>query len=216
MKKLIASIIILIGVFVSTVSADPIYSTIGIDLTTSNRGYDFEYLNSGILVGAYGGNISSNDADIDILEGLIETALGLSDLELALTDVTVTNSNIDVQWKYDSSTDSYSGGETKPGLSGTWATTDSSNELNFYLVKAGKGYAIYQVEPADNYGSWNVGDLTDLNDPLSQISHLGGYIGGSDTPPTGTGPIPEPGTMILFGSGLIGIAGFTRRRFQKS
>lgn len=36
--------------------------------------------------------------------------------------------------------------------------------------------------------------------------------------PNGNGtvnPIPEPTTMLLFGSGLIGLAGF-RRRFKKS
>lgn len=214
MKKFIASIIILIGIFVNIVSADPIYSTTDIDLTIGNQGYDFKYLNSGTLVGTYSGNIASSETDINYLEELIEIALSLSDLELTLTDVTVTNSDDDWQYRYKDG--KYTNKEDKDGLSGTWATTDISNELNFYLVKAGKGYAIYQVEPADNYGSWNVGDLTDLNNPLSQISHLGGYIGGSATPPTGTGPIPEPGTMILFGSGLIGIAGFTRRRFQKS
>jgi hypothetical protein len=32
---------------------------------------------------------------------------------------------------------------------------------------------------------------------------------------TGASPVPEPGTLILLGSGLVGLAGFGRKKFKK-
>jgi hypothetical protein len=46
------------------------------------------------------------------------------------------------------------------------------------------------------------------------LSHLSIYGRIGDDPPPG-GPIPEPATMLLLGTGLIGLAGATRRKLKK-
>jgi len=35
-------------------------------------------------------------------------------------------------------------------------------------------------------------------------------------PPAGVDPVPEPSTMLLLGTGILGLAGFARKRFKRS
>jgi len=79
----------------------------------------------------------------------------------------------------------------------------SSNYAGFYLDFGGTLARYVKFEIDKNYGS----------DPGSNPGS-GNYVGLSEVQFTSS-PVPEPATMFLLGSGLIGVGIFVRRKFKR-
>jgi hypothetical protein len=89
--------------------------------------------------------------------------------------------------------------------------------LCFYAIKAGNFFAMYLVDPADATGSWSTYDISRFGID-NNLTGAGGNEGIEISNYTGynpAAPVPEPATMMLFCTGLIGLAGLGRKKLKK-
>lgn len=93
-----------------------------------------------------------------------------------------------------------------------WAQS-LETDADFYIIKTGNlhtGFRDFLFENLFDLG-YAVIDLKDFGAPnIGKVSHITEFTKG-DVP----SPVPEPATMVLFGTGLLGLAGISRKQFKK-
>lgn len=95
--------------------------------------------------------------------------------------------------------------------SGTWSLS-KPYEIGFYTVKASNHFALFYVDPFQSSGIWSTTNILNNGGNIPAISHFSAF-------PTeggfGGGEIPEPSTLLLIGTGILGLGIFGRKRLQK-
>lgn len=207
-KKLL---VILTSMFLSAMiavaNADPIVNTTEF-LTDGTTSYGY-YTNSGELMFIQEGNDSGSH--LGDVETAIEDFLNFNSDDFVLTATNVTFTTNDALGNLlGTFPDDLNGGdipESRASGTGTWAASPAGTNIGFYSVKTGNAFAMYRVFPVDSTGSWSTFDLWKEGyggNGAIEVSHFTGF--------NPSAPVPEPATLLLFGTGLVGLAGFARKK----
>lgn len=182
----------------NSLSSEDGFSWIGIDGLTINDSYAgyASSLWSGYYLGTFAGNNS-----LDYVQDLAQIYLGdegfAFDVDFKIDTPAISDGSLTITWSEDMK-------------SGTWLLSDAY-EIGFYVVKAGPNFALYYVDPFQSSGIWSTTNLIVGHGNNPEISHFSAY----PTEGFGGGEIPEPSTLLLIGTGILGLGIIGRKKLQK-
>lgn len=87
----------------------------------------------------------------------------------------------------------------------------SIEPVKFLSVKGGKQYAMYWYEVPVFEGTFSSSDLKVGNGNIPAISHINLWTNNNTY---NDNQVPEPATLLLFGSGLIALAAIKRKQYK--
>jgi hypothetical protein len=153
-----------------------------------------QFVASGCISGEKQGNLVPNGDGVydesqggdgaELVEDSIQSAQGLSNIELAPISGTIVGT----------------------GNNGTWSATTG---VDYITVKAANGYALYDVSGATS-GSWTTNGLLNNGNQQPGVSHVDLWQCTSCSHQTAT---PEPSMLLVLLSGMAGVV-IARRRLQ--
>lgn len=183
----------------NSLSGEDGFSWIGIDGLTINDSYAgyASSLWSGYYLGTFEGNNSLGYVQ-DLARIYLDDEMFAFDVDFKVDTPDKIDGSLTIDWSEDMK-------------SGTWLLSDAY-EIGFYVVKGGPNFALYYVDPFQSSGIWSTTNLVVGGGNNPKISHFSAY-------PTeggfGGGEIPEPSTLLLIGTGILGLGIFGRKRLQK-
>jgi len=156
--------------------------------------------------------IQSGAIDVGGVDNLIASAkVNSGDAnELAWVKSALNTNDIFLDAKYDTISSNWS----LTNQANTYAIDFSTYNPKYFLIKLGIGslgnipdHYLFENTPELGWGVVNIADLgiTSIIG-VGRISHVDEF--------NGTAPVPEPTTLILLGTGLLGLAGL-RRKIKK-